>query len=160
MIERYLVLAERIRQELADVEQVIERAERAMAAARQRPDDQDLYLDSVALNLHDFYVGLERVFHLIATTVDRSLPDSAEWHRDLLQQMGLVLPQVRPQVLSAEMISALSEYLGFRHVVRNVYTFQFEPERLEHLVSRLRSTFTQVRSELEAFARVLEQLAQ
>jgi len=75
MIERYLVLAERIRQELADVEQVIERAERAMAAARQRPDDQDLYLDSVALNLHDFYVGLERVFHLIATTVDRSLPD-------------------------------------------------------------------------------------
>jgi hypothetical protein len=67
MIERYLVLAERIRQELTDVERVIERAERAMAAARQRPDDQDLYLDSVALNLHDFYVGLERLFHLIAT---------------------------------------------------------------------------------------------
>jgi hypothetical protein len=160
MIERYLVLAARIRQELTDVERVIERAERAMAAARQRPDDQDLYLDSVALNLHDFYVGLERLFHLIATTVDRSLPDSAEWHHDLLHQMSLTLPQVRPQVLSAETISALSEYLGFRHVVRNVYTFQFEPERLEHLVSRLRSTFAQVRGELEAFARVLEQLAQ
>ena len=33
-----------------------------MAAARQRPEDQDLYLDPAALSLHDFCAGLERIF--------------------------------------------------------------------------------------------------
>lgn len=28
--------------------------------------DQDIYLDSVALNLHGFYSGLERLFELVA----------------------------------------------------------------------------------------------
>ena len=57
MIEDYLVLAGRVRQELADLERVVARAERAVTAARQRPVDQDLYIDSAALNLHDFYAG-------------------------------------------------------------------------------------------------------
>jgi hypothetical protein len=46
--ERYLVAAGRIRQELADLERVVGRAERAIAAARRRPEDQDLYFDSAA----------------------------------------------------------------------------------------------------------------
>lgn len=74
MIERYLVVAGRIRQDLAELDRVVARAERAMAAVRQRPEDQDLYLDAAALNLHDFYSGLERVFHRIAATVDGSVP--------------------------------------------------------------------------------------
>ncbi|RMF84163.1 MAG: hypothetical protein D6736_19865 [Nitrospinota bacterium] len=55
MIERYLVVAGRIRQELAELERVVSRAERAVAAARRHPEDQDLYLDSAVLNLHGFY---------------------------------------------------------------------------------------------------------
>ncbi len=39
MIEDYLVVAERIRQKLSDLEQVVTRAERAITAARQRPED-------------------------------------------------------------------------------------------------------------------------
>lgn len=159
MIERYVILAERIRQDLANLEGVVERAERAVAAARRRPDDQDLYLDSAALNLHDFYAGLERVFHLIATTLDRSVPTGPGWHRDLLQQMGLAVHQVRPKVLSSETIKALSEYLGFRHVVRSIYAFQLDPERLERLVTGLRPVFAQVQDDLETFASFLEQLA-
>jgi hypothetical protein len=73
MIEDYLLVADRIRQELSDLKRVVARAERAIAAARQRPEDQDLYTDSTALNLHDFYAGLERIFHQIATTVDGSV---------------------------------------------------------------------------------------
>lgn len=36
MIERYLVVAARIRQELTDLEEVLARAERAVAASSQR----------------------------------------------------------------------------------------------------------------------------
>ena len=66
MNERYLVAAGRIRQELADLERVVSRAERAVAAARRRPEDQDLYLDSAALNVHDFYRSFEQFDELVS----------------------------------------------------------------------------------------------
>jgi hypothetical protein len=160
MIERYAVVAGRIRQELADLERVVARAERAVAMARQRSEDQDLYLDSAALNLHDFYAGLERVFHHIAATVDRSVPSGHEWHRELLRQMNVSLPQIRPQVLSTETLKTIDEYLRFRHVVRNIYTFEFDSDQIEHLVQRLRPSFEQVQGELLAFADFLDKLIQ
>jgi len=159
-MERYAVIAGRIRQELTELERVVARTERAMAAARQRPEDQDLYLDSAALNLHDFYAGLERIFRQIAATVDQGVPSGHDWHRELLRQMTVSLPQIRPQVLSVESAKTIDEYLRFRHVVRNIYAFEFDPERIEHLVQRLRPSFEQMRIELLAFAEFLEQLVQ
>lgn len=159
MIERLVRTAERIRRELADLEQVTSRSERALRASRASPADQDLYLDAVALNLHDFYTGLERIFRHIATAVDGEVPESDEWHRKLLNQMSHEIPQVRPQVLSAETAQSLDEYLRFRHVVRNIYAFAFDPDRIEPLVTRLPATFARVRTELLAFADFLAQLA-
>ena len=160
MNERFAVVAARIRQELMNLERVVARVERAMAAARRHPEDQDIYLDSVALNLHDFYAGLERILHFIAANVDRSVPSGREGHRELLLQMSVVVPQVRPQVLSTETVEALDEYLRFRHVVRNVYAFEFDLERVQRMVQRLPSTLERVRAELSSFAEFLEGLAQ
>jgi hypothetical protein len=160
MMERYAVVAGRIRQELAEVERIVARIERAVAAARQRDQDQDLYLDSAALNLHDFYAGLERVFQQIAATVDRSVPSGPKWHRELLRQMTVALPQIRPEVLSTETARAIDEFLGFRHIVRHTYAFELDLERIEHLAGRLRPAFAQVRAELLAFAEFLDQLVQ
>jgi hypothetical protein len=157
--EQYRVLAGRIHRELEELGRVVTRAERALEAARQRPEDQDLYLDSAALNLHDFYSGLERVFSLIASSVDESVPRGHEWHRELLRQMGTDIPQVRPAVLSAQTVQDLEEYLGFRHVVRHIYAFEFDFERVERLVRHLRPLFERVSTELEAFANLLERLS-
>ena len=44
MIESYLALAARIRQELADLEHIVQRAERALEGARHNPPDQDYYI--------------------------------------------------------------------------------------------------------------------
>lgn len=65
MIEAYL-LAERIQGELNDLSRTVERVKGALDAARQRSVDQDYFIDSVALNLHDFYAGLERIFNELA----------------------------------------------------------------------------------------------
>jgi hypothetical protein len=157
--EQYRVLAGRIHRELEELGRVVTRAERALEAARQRPEDQDLYLDSAALNLHDFYSGLERVFSLIASSVDESVPRGHEWHRELLRQMGTDIPQVRPAVLSAQTVQDLEEYLGFRHVVRHIYAFEFDFERVERLVRHLRPLFERVSTELKAFANLLERLS-
>ena len=141
MIKDYLGVANRIRQELTDLERVVVRAERAVTAARQRPEDQDLYVDSAALNLHDFYAGVERIFQQIATTVDGNLPTGQEWHRQLLQQMQTDLPDLRPPVLSTGTGQALDEFLRFRHVVRHIYAFQFDPERVARLVKLMSPVF-------------------
>lgn len=111
-------LANRIRLELAELEHVLARINEGWQ--RAHPSGDDYYLDSVALNLHGFYSGLERVFTLIAETIDGSLPQGENWHLLLLQQMTEEKPRVRPAVISEEVGKRLNEYRGFRHVVRNV----------------------------------------
>jgi hypothetical protein len=129
-----------------------------MDTAQRNPPDADLYIDSASLNLHDVYSGLERVFKQIAATVDGNVPSSPEWHRELLEQMGLDLPQVRPPVLTFQSIQLLDEYLRFRHVVRNVYTFSFDVERVGRLVKDLKLVFAQTQQELLAFVNFMEQV--
>lgn len=73
--------------------------------------------------------------------------------------MGLDLPKVRPPVLSKGSIQGLDEYLRFRHVVRNVYTFSFDPDRIGRLVKELDAVFSQVQQELSAFADFLEKVS-
>lgn len=158
MIEDYLSLAERIRQELDNLWRVVKRAERAVDAARRQAEDQDLYIDSVVLNLHDFYSGLERVFQQIGITVDGHLPSGADWHRDLLNQMQDEMTDLRPPVLSQETGQSLDEFLRFRHVVRNIYAFRFDPERVQHLVDLMQPVLEQVQTELLAFVSFLERV--
>lgn len=160
MIPAYLELVSRIRLELGDLENAVSRAERAIQAARERPEDQDLYMDSAALNLHDFYAGLERIFQQIGSTVDGNIPTGHNWHRELLQQMESDLPELRPPVLTAEAVKSLDEFLRVRHVLRNIYAFQFDPERIARLVSLLRPVWQRVETELTVFTSFLEQVGQ
>jgi hypothetical protein len=160
MIGRLAVLAGRIRQDLAEIERIVQRAERAVLAARQIDQNQDLFLDSAALNMHDCYSGLERILEQIASSVDQSVPATHDWHRELLRQMTVELKGLRPRVLSIDTVSALDEYRRFRHVVRNVYAFDLDPERISQLTAGLRPAFARARDELQVFADFLEELAQ
>ncbi|MBI2901297.1 MAG: hypothetical protein HYY17_14025 [Planctomycetes bacterium] len=160
MIERYKAAAERIRQTCADLDEIAGRARRAVAAMRRRVEEMDLLADSAALSLHDFYTGLERLFHHVAATIDAKVPTGAPWHRELLEQMVGEMPGLRPAVLSQASVQGIDEYLRFRHVVRNVYSFVFDPARIETLVDRLGSLLPRLREELEAFAGFLDKVSQ
>jgi hypothetical protein len=159
MIGPYAVLAGRIRGDVAELERVVARVERAVAARRHSVVDPDFALDSAALNLHDVYAGLERVFTQIATVVDQSMPSGPDWHRALLQQMTIGVSGLRPRVLSSDLARTLDELLRFRHVVRNVYAFDLDPERVERLADGLRPVWPEVREALIVFADVLDGLA-
>lgn len=160
MIGRYAVLASRIRQDLGDIERIVARAERAALAARAHDANQDLFVDSAALNLHDVYSGLERLFEQIASTVDQSTPSTHDWHRELLRQMTVNVPGLRPPVMSVATVTSLDEYRRFRHVVRNVYAFTLDPVRIEQLTAALRPAFAQAATELQAFVAFLESIAE
>jgi len=68
MINKYLTLSARIKQEMSEINSSVERAKEAWEKAHSQSDS--LFLDSVALNLHDFYGRLERIFELIAENLD------------------------------------------------------------------------------------------
>ena len=111
----------------------------------------------MALNLHGFYAGFERIFVRIAEVIDGDLPQGESWHLFLLQQMLEEVPNVRPAVISTEAGNMLNEYRGFRHIVRNVYTYKLDPAKVGKLVLSAQNTFTKLNAELLAFASFLEQ---
>jgi hypothetical protein len=124
------------------------------------PDDPaDHRIDAVALNLHGFYAELERVFKTIAERVDQTVPGDGSWHQELLEQMSTELSAVRSPVLSDETRKKLDRYRGFRHIVRNAYAFEFNPEQLDLLMKRLPNTAELVFEDLRAFADTLDRMA-
>ena len=154
MSESLKHLAMRIRNELSEIEHTLKRATEGVKRAKQTGDDY--YLDGVALNLHSFYSGIERIFELIAANVDDMLPEGENWHQTLLKQMAEEMTEVRPAVISDSVRVGFDEYRGFRHVVRNVYTYKFDPARIEKLTERAGPLFTRLLAELLAFADFLE----
>lgn len=84
MSRGYAVLSARIRAEIEDLDRVGLRVARAIEVARKAGEEQDVYLDSIALNLHDVYSGYERVFKLVAEALDDEVPEGSGWHRSLL----------------------------------------------------------------------------
>jgi HepT-like protein len=148
-------VANRIRSELAELEEVVRRVEEGWKRADRSGDDY--YLDGVALNLHGLYSGLERIFEVIALNVDGRKPEGENWHQELLRQMSTEILEMRPAVISESSDGALNEYRGFRHVVRNIYTYTFNRVKMRKLVEEAPGLFNQVRAELLAFADFLEE---
>lgn len=154
---KFLALAAKITADLADLERVVDRADLIFKKAQETNDDA--YLDGLALNLHGFYAGLEHIFEAIARSVDGSLPDDPNWHHALLRQMTVEMPTIRPPVIAPETYRCLGEYRSFRHVVRNVYTFNLRGSRVKELAAGLRPCLTAVAHDLTEFAQFLQRLA-
>lgn len=155
----YTELVERIRGEAQDLDRTVQRAIASWAQAK-RNSDVDAYLDSVALNLHGFYSGIERLFELIVRRVDRAMPTGETWHRSLLDQVAQDVVDVRPAVINQSNALALDEFRRFRHLVRNIYTMNLVPDRMAGLMTVLPRLWPALRAELLAFADFLEALAQ
>jgi hypothetical protein len=155
-VSEQTALAGRIHGYLDELEKVVDRAILLSEKALKSGDDG--YWDGVALNLHSFYSGVERIFEDIARSIDGNIPSGPEWHIGLLVQMAAKSADRRPPVISSKVRNTLDEYRGFRHVVRNVYAFNFRPSRLKELVDGLPECFNSLRQELLAFAQFLESL--
>lgn len=145
----YALLIGQIRQDLTDLERLVTQTI-ALLKKVQMTGDED-YLGTVALNLHSFYSGAERIFREIARMVDASMPDGTDWHRRLLRQMSAEISDIRPAVLTEATRNALNEYCAFRHVVRNVYTFDLRAIRIQELAAELPACYELLRQDTESF---------
>lgn len=105
---------------------------------------------ALASVLHSFYTGLENVFQAVAKKDADGLPNSAQWHRDLLWQMARATAQ-RPAIISTTTAQRLLDYLSFRHFYRHGYSFFLDWQDLSKLVQSLPEVWAQTRQDLEEF---------
>lgn len=98
MNRSYLTLISRIEKELSELDKILKKINRGWKKVEDTEDE--LYIDSVALNLHDYYACLERIFKLIASEIDESLPRGESWHEELLKQMETEIKNTRPPAFS------------------------------------------------------------
>ncbi len=132
----------------------------SLSAQRDRtPEDRELrsvFMESMALKLHNFYTGIERIFRKIAEDLNGGLPPSSEWHKRLLLSMSLALDPIRPAVISKNTLGLLEDYLGFRHVVRNIYGFEIKEEKLFPLLERIETVWDEFSRDMNEFLLFLE----
>lgn len=101
-------------------------------------------LQHLARRIRDELSELERVNQRVAEGWQRAIENADDYYLD-----GVAL----------NLHDRLDEYRGFRHVVRNVYTYNFEAAKIQKLVTELPATLEQTRAELLAFASFLEHQA-
>ncbi|AEB09380.1 hypothetical protein [Desulfobacca acetoxidans] len=118
----------------------------------------DLFYENLALKLHNFYTGCERIFQIIASELNGALPSGYDWHKRLLSRMSLVR-EGRPAILSVETARQLDEFLAFRHVVRNNYGFELNPHRLEELINKYPAVYHEFEVQVRNFVKWLLTLA-
>ena len=147
--------ARRIRDELPQIATIVSQAQRDWREFVRTGDDA--YLKATAYDLHGFYTGNEKVLESVAGTIDDRVPRGENWHRALLRQMCEEISGVRPALFSSEAGDLLDEFLRFRHRIRNIYSFNLVPEKVQDLVERLPAALERIGEELSDFALFLEQ---
>ena len=113
----------------------------------------------VAGLLESYYTCLETIFLRISQSFDNNL-DAARWHNDLLQKMTLEIDGVRTAAVSEETFSPLFELLKFRHLKRYYFELEYDWDRLDFLVTKLRQVHPLVARDLERFVRFASALDQ
>jgi hypothetical protein len=156
--EKYLLLEARIRKEAAN----LERLERELARYNLFPRIQADSLGGFSLTdeaslrivgsiLHDYYTAAEKIFRIIARDIDCFIPTGEQWHKELLDQMTLEVPGLRPAMLDSKTAASLDELRAFRHVFRNIYGFSLDAGKIRQLLENLPGLSGDLKKDLHLF---------
>jgi hypothetical protein len=113
-----------------------------------KPDP--IELSALAAMLHAFYTGIENILKRVTVELDSNPPTGEFWHRQLLDSVARSGP-ARPPVISAHLRDLLRNYLYFRHVFRQAYTFELRWEKMAGLVHDCEDTLRELELELRNF---------
>ena len=162
--KEFAVVATRLQEELENIRDLVkELSLRGISGSKKKiksalPPGDTFILRAIGSVLHDFYVAAENVFETVAREIDETLPAGEHWHRKLLQQMTLDIPEVRPPLLSKETAGKMDEFRAFRHVFRNVYGFNLSSERIVDLLNKFPHTAGCLEKEVCAFIKTMKEI--
>jgi hypothetical protein len=142
-------LTEKIELELCLLNRVVE--EHAEVIERLRAS-APIRIEVMAMGaiVHSFYMGIERIFDLIAVSIDGKSKHGFKTHVFMLDSM-MAANERRMAVISQNFYDTLIDYLNFRHLFRHAYDFTLKWERMDHLVFNMRLTLAQLELELASF---------
>ena len=112
---------------------------------------EGVILRAKASVFHDFYTGIERIFKKIASELNGGIPNTPQWHTELLQDMSLHLEELRPPAITAELRDALLPFLRFRHLFRNLYGFNLDSRKLRELSKAFPAVLAKFSNEMKVF---------
>lgn len=157
-------LLARVAHQRETIDRIGQRLDRA-AARLAGGVDPDV-VAATALFLQHYYTAVEDALLLIAQDLDGSVPSGDEWHRLLLDQMALDIPEVRPAILAPDLSPSLHLLRRFRHRVRHAYDRDYDRNRMaEPLAARtqaeqlLPTFFAHTDAVVRQIIRALEQTA-
>lgn len=129
-----------------------------LAAWRSRGSLGRAELVLVAANLHGYYTALETLLERIARLFDEDVPDGPAWHVELLAQMQIEIPGLRPPVIDAAVVDDLHELRKFRHFFRNAYVLDLDPEHVRRHAERVERIHPSVAAALRRFQSHIDQV--
>lgn len=142
--EEYLVVEARMKKELGNLRQLEDELARYRLFPRIATTGVGGFdlTDSAVCRiigsiLHDYYTAVENIFKVVATRIDKTNLSGEQWHKELLEQMTLEVPGVRPPLITRETAQKLDQLRAFRHIFRNIYGFNLSPDKIKELLSRL-----------------------
>ena len=107
--------------------------------------------------LEKYYTCAESIFLRISQYFENRL-EPARWHADLLQKMTLDIEGVRPRAVDLRDLPALREMLRFRHFKRNYFDLDYDWDRIEFLVKKVRQVHPGLGQSLDRFEGFLRDL--
>ena len=111
----------------------------------------------VAGLLENYYTCLETAFLRISQFFENTL-DPERWHTDLLEKMTLHIEGVRVPAVSQANYPHLLELLKFRHFRRYYFELEYDWDRLDFLVKKMKQAHPGVKQDLDRFLSFLDQL--
>lgn len=107
----------------------------------------EIETSALAAMLHSFYTGIENIFKRIVLESEEMLPAGEAWHRGLLDLITRS-SSARAAVISTPLRDRLREYLRFRHVFRQAYSFDLRWDKMRTLVLACIETLRLLEAEL------------
>lgn len=132
--DRVLLIAE-LEGDLLELARLLESNAKSIERINAGANDE---LDYAALGytLHNLYNLMENSFFRIAKHFENNIGGEG-WHKELLYRMTLPIEGVRPQIIDRDAADRIDELRAFRHVFRNMYRKNLDPEKTLLLQKRL-----------------------
>lgn len=105
-------------------------SEAALAAADRLRQGGDSGQESCAYQLVRFFNIIEQMGLRIAKAFENHIDDERGWHAQLVHRLSIAVPGMRPALYQKEILPALRDLRGFRHVVTHAYDLELDAERL------------------------------
>ncbi len=91
---------------------------------------------------------------------NHGIPEGENWHIQLLKDMTLQIEEVRPAVISKELLAELKGYLEFRHRFRNIYGFELEWDKMKGLKETMPGIAERFKKEIKEFIAFMKTLTE